>query len=42
MLRIDIAEDERVMLYDVYGYQPPEGGPAGDTAFALRMRVERG
>ena len=39
---IDVGMHELVMIYDVYNYQPPEGGPAGDTAFALRMRVERG
>jgi hypothetical protein len=38
---IDVGENELVMIYDVYNYQPPEGGPAGNTVFALRMRVEK-
>lgn len=38
---IDVGENELVMIYDVYNYRPPGGGPAGNTVFALRMRVER-
>ncbi|MSS69973.1 MAG: exo-alpha-sialidase [Candidatus Latescibacteria bacterium] len=38
---IDADENELVMLYDVYNYRPPDGGPTGNTVFALRMRVEK-
>jgi hypothetical protein len=38
---IDVGEDELVIIYDIYNYQPPGGGAGGDTVFALRMRVEK-
>ena len=38
---IDVGENELLMVYDVYNYQPPEGGPQGNTVFALHMTAEK-
>ena len=38
---IDVGENELLMVYDIYNYEPPEGGPVGNTVFGLRMTVER-
>jgi hypothetical protein len=35
-----VGENELVMIYDVYNYQPPDGGICGNTVFALRVRAE--
>ena len=36
-----IGENELIVIYDIGNYEPPGGGPMGNTVFSLRMQVER-
>ena len=36
-----IGENELIVIYDIANYEPPDGGPTGNTVFSLRMTVER-
>ena len=38
---LEIGENELIVIYDIANYEPPEGGPMGNTVFSLRMQVER-
>lgn len=38
---VAVSSNQLVIMYDVANYQPPDGGPLGNTVFSFRMTVDR-
>ena len=38
---VAVEDNQLVVIYDIANYQPPEGGPLGNTVLSLRMTIDK-